>query len=361
MVPGQIVAKILRLPRPSDREAGAITLGLRWSYGSAFGIAHVLLRNMIREPYASMVFGTALMTVTSVGFRCSAAPRRRGNGHWTCRSAPAAATPSYILTASASTTSYADSDDPTPVRRTLRPLSGRPHGGHRRHCDQRRGPSITEQLRPDYNQILWIGDIYSFVIAGLLITMGNLGDRIGRKRLLLISSLAFGAASVAAAWPHRRHADPRPGGAGHGRRRVDALDAGTAAQHVHRRPAAHAGGGHLGASGAGGAAQGRRSPGSCSSISAGAPVLLVNLPVVALIVGLGAWALPEARSKASHPLDPLSVVYSTAGILGVVYGITELAHSGLGVRNAYGALVAGAGLLWVFLRRQGRLRTRCWT
>ena len=60
-------------------------------------------------------------------------------------------------------------------------------------------PSITEQLRPDYNQILWIGDIYSFVIAGLLITMGNLGDRIGRKRLLLISSLAFGAASVAAA------------------------------------------------------------------------------------------------------------------------------------------------------------------
>ena len=56
-------------------------------------------------------------------------------------------------------------------------------------------PSITEQLRPDYNQILWIGDIYSFVIAGLLITMGNLGDRIGRKRLLLISSLAFGAAA----------------------------------------------------------------------------------------------------------------------------------------------------------------------
>lgn len=68
VVPGQIVAKLLRLPKPTDREAGAITLGLRWSYGSAFGIAHVLLRNVIREPYASMLFGTALMTVTSVGF-----------------------------------------------------------------------------------------------------------------------------------------------------------------------------------------------------------------------------------------------------------------------------------------------------
>ncbi len=68
VVPGQIVAKILHLPKPTDREAGAITLGLRWTYGSAFGIAHVVLRNTIREPYASMLFGTALMTVTSVGF-----------------------------------------------------------------------------------------------------------------------------------------------------------------------------------------------------------------------------------------------------------------------------------------------------
>ena len=54
VVPGQIVAKILNLPKPTDR--------------SAFGIAHVALRNMIREPHASLLFGTALMTVTSVGF-----------------------------------------------------------------------------------------------------------------------------------------------------------------------------------------------------------------------------------------------------------------------------------------------------
>ncbi|TXI37007.1 MAG: MFS transporter, partial [Mycobacterium sp.] len=60
-------------------------------------------------------------------------------------------------------------------------------------------PSITEQLQPSYNQVLWIGDIYSFVLAGLLVTMGNIGDRWGRKRLLLIAAVGFGIASAAAA------------------------------------------------------------------------------------------------------------------------------------------------------------------
>ncbi|MFN8070289.1 MAG: MFS transporter [Mycobacterium sp.] len=219
-------------------------------------------------------------------------------------------------------------------------------------------PSITEQLRPDYNQILWIGDIYSFVIAGLLITMGNLGDRIGRKRLLLISSLAFGAASVAAALAPTAamlilaRAVQGMAGAGLMPSTLALLRSMFTDDRQRTRAV-----GIWSASGAGGAALGPTLAGVLLEHFYWGSVLLVNLPVVALIVGLGAWALPEARSKASHPLDPLSVVYSTAGILGVVYGITELAHSGLGVRNAYGALVAGAGLLWVFLRRQGRLRT----
>jgi len=68
IVPGQIVAKLLRLPKPTPRQAGAITLALRWTYGSAFGVAHVLLRNRLREPHASLLFGTMLMTMTSVAF-----------------------------------------------------------------------------------------------------------------------------------------------------------------------------------------------------------------------------------------------------------------------------------------------------
>jgi hypothetical protein len=68
VVPGQIVADLLNLPEPTAKEAGAITLVLRWTYGSAFGILHVLLRNKIREPYSSLVFGSALMTMTTVAF-----------------------------------------------------------------------------------------------------------------------------------------------------------------------------------------------------------------------------------------------------------------------------------------------------
>src|ERR1700712_3061571 len=61
-------------------------------------------------------------------------------------------------------------------------------------------PSLTVALDPTPLQILWIGDIYSFALAGLLITMGNVADRIGRKRFLLIGSLGFGLASPLAAF-----------------------------------------------------------------------------------------------------------------------------------------------------------------
>src|SRR5438552_1100862 len=61
-------------------------------------------------------------------------------------------------------------------------------------------PHLTEQLKPTSAQLLWIVDIYGFMIAGSLITMGTLGDRIGRRKLLLIGAAAFGCASVLAAF-----------------------------------------------------------------------------------------------------------------------------------------------------------------
>ena len=61
-------------------------------------------------------------------------------------------------------------------------------------------PSLTRDLQPSASQLLWITDIYGFLIAGLLITMGTLGDRIGRRRLLMIGAAGFGAASVLAAF-----------------------------------------------------------------------------------------------------------------------------------------------------------------
>src|SRR5690348_5498508 len=61
-------------------------------------------------------------------------------------------------------------------------------------------PSLTVDLKPTSTQLLWIVDIYGFMVAGSLITMGTLGDRIGRRRLLLIGAAAFGIASVLAAF-----------------------------------------------------------------------------------------------------------------------------------------------------------------
>src|SRR5262245_16510254 len=61
-------------------------------------------------------------------------------------------------------------------------------------------PHLTADLKPSSTQLLWIVDIYGFLLAGFLITMGTLGDRIGRRRLLMIGASAFGVASVLAAF-----------------------------------------------------------------------------------------------------------------------------------------------------------------
>src|SRR5712691_13067146 len=61
-------------------------------------------------------------------------------------------------------------------------------------------PKLSEDLRPTSAQLLWIIDIYGFLVASSLVTMGTLGDRIGRRRLLLLGAVAFGAASILAAF-----------------------------------------------------------------------------------------------------------------------------------------------------------------
>src|SRR5262249_41149395 len=61
-------------------------------------------------------------------------------------------------------------------------------------------PRISADLHPTSSELLWIVDIYGFLVAGMLVTMGNLGDRIGRRRLLLLGAVVFGAGSAAAAF-----------------------------------------------------------------------------------------------------------------------------------------------------------------
>jgi MFS transporter, DHA2 family, multidrug resistance protein len=68
-------------------------------------------------------------------------------------------------------------------------------------------PVISRELMPTSAELLWIVDIYGFILAGFLVTMGAVGDRVGRRRLLMLGAAGFGLASLAAAhsvWPGRR-------------------------------------------------------------------------------------------------------------------------------------------------------------
>ena len=59
-------------------------------------------------------------------------------------------------------------------------------------------PAISEALAPSATELLWIVDVYPLVLAGLLVTMGTVGDRIGRRRILMIGVTGFGLVSFAA-------------------------------------------------------------------------------------------------------------------------------------------------------------------
>ena len=219
-------------------------------------------------------------------------------------------------------------------------------------------PALTEELQPSYTQVLWIGDIYSFVLAGLLVTMGNVGDRIGRKKLLLLAATGFGIMSAAAAFAPTAEllivARALQGLAGAGLMPSTLSLIRTVFTDERTRTRAV---GIWSASGAAGAAAGPAIAGILLEHYFWGSVLLINLPVVVVIVGLGALVLPEARNENRPSIDLLSVVLSTVGILAGVYGITELAHSGPGFLPAYLALAVSVPLLVIFLRRQRILPT----
>jgi hypothetical protein len=68
LVPGEIVANVLHLPAVTTQEEHELGEALRWGYGSAFGLWHGLLRRLVGEPWASLVFGGTLMTATFTMF-----------------------------------------------------------------------------------------------------------------------------------------------------------------------------------------------------------------------------------------------------------------------------------------------------
>ncbi|MEU3947026.1 MFS transporter [Streptomyces sp. NPDC029526] len=216
-------------------------------------------------------------------------------------------------------------------------------------------PYISEDLAPSGNQLLWIGDIYSFVIAGLLVSMGSLGDRIGRKRILLVGATAFGAVSVLNAYATSPEmlivARALLGVAGATLMPATLALIRNLFHDPRERSLAI---GIWGATASAGTAVGPIMGGFLLEHFWWGSVFLINLPVMAVLVLVGIKLLPESRTAAPGPWDLASVVLSLVGMVGVVYAVKETASHGFGWA-ATGAGLLGAAALYGFVHRQLRL------
>lgn len=216
-------------------------------------------------------------------------------------------------------------------------------------------PALAADLQPTSSQALWIMDAYGFLIAGFLITMGTLGDRIGRRKLLLIGAVAFAAASVLAAFSTSANmliaARASLGVAG------ATLMPSTLAliSNLFPNPHQRALGIGIWATMWGiGYALGPVVGGLLLEWFWWGAAFLIAVPVVILLLLFAPLVLPEYRAPDAGRLDFPSVLLSLAAMLPFVYGIKQIAKSSIAL-DAIVSIFVGALFAWVFLKRQRRL------
>jgi MFS transporter, DHA2 family, multidrug resistance protein len=213
-------------------------------------------------------------------------------------------------------------------------------------------PHLSADLRPSSSQLLWIVDIYGFLIAGALITMGTLGDRIGRRKLLLTGAACFGSASVLAAFSTSAEMLIAA-------RALLGLAAATLApstlsliRNMFHDPqertvaisvwiASFSAGGAIGPL-LGGVLLAHFWWGS---------VFLLNVPVMLLLLAVGPLLLPEFRDPDARRFDLSSAAFSLIAVLAVIYGIKQAAAGGE-AWLAVLAIVVGLAVGGLFVRRQ---------
>ncbi|MFF8729637.1 MFS transporter [Streptomyces sp. NPDC015171] len=213
-------------------------------------------------------------------------------------------------------------------------------------------PAISADLRPSGTQQLWIFDIYGFVLAGLLMTMGALGDRVGRRKLLIAGAAAFGAASLLAAYATSAEtliAARALLGVG-GATLMPSTMALVRTMFTDPSQRAKAIGLWSGVM-TGGIALGSVLSGILVEHFWWGSVFLVNLPAMALLLLLGPVLLPESKNPAPGRFDWVSVPLSLAAVLPVIYGLKEIPAEGWHPRYVVSVAV---GLLFaaLFVRRQ---------
>ncbi|MGN9840228.1 MFS transporter [Nonomuraea sp. H19] len=216
-------------------------------------------------------------------------------------------------------------------------------------------PMLSADLRPSASQLLWINDVYGFLIAGFLITMGAIGDRIGRKRLLLIGAAAFALASALAAYA------PSAGMLIAARGLLGIAGATlmpstlSLIRTMFHDPAQRTVAISLWMTGfTGGMVIGPLVGGVLLENFWWGSVFLLGVPVMAVLLVAGPVLLPEYRDPAPGRLDLISVALSLAAVISAVYGIKEVAAYGPAVVPVL-AMLTGLALGTAFIRRQRRL------
>ncbi|MFF5031163.1 MFS transporter [Nocardia salmonicida] len=216
-------------------------------------------------------------------------------------------------------------------------------------------PAISADLAPSTPQLLWIIDVYSFVLAGLLVVMGNLGDRIGRRRLLLIGAVGFGVASALAAWAVSPEmliaARVLQGVAGATLMPATLGLIRSMFQDARQRTMAI---GVWSAMAGGGAAAGPLVGGWLLEHFWWGSVFLVNLPVMLVLLALAPLLIPESRDPNPGRFDALSALLSMLALVPVVYAVKETAAHGPMVSALLVGLVGVISAV-LFVRRQRRL------
>ena len=215
-------------------------------------------------------------------------------------------------------------------------------------------PFISRDLAPSATQQLWIFDIYGFVLAGLLLTMGSLGDRIGRRKLLLIGALGFSLASLVAAYSQSAEmliaarallgvagATLMPSTLGlirnmfhDARQRSTAIAIWTAVLTA-------------------GIAVGPVLSGFLLEHFWWGSVFLINIPAMVLLLAFGPFLLPDYRTPGRSRLDLTSSALSLVAVLSVIYGMKEWAAQGFTPGYVL-YIVGGLAVGTLFVARQRR-------
>ncbi len=215
-------------------------------------------------------------------------------------------------------------------------------------------PFIARDLEPSATQQLWIFDVYGFVLAGLLLTMGAIGDRIGRRRLLLLGAAGFGLASLGAAYASSAEmlivaravlgisgATLMPSTLALIRNLFhDAQQRGTAVS-------------IWTAVMGGGVALGPVLSGVLLTHFWWGSVFLVNLPAMVLLLVLVPFLVPEFRAPAGGRFDVTGSLLSLAAVLPTIWGVKELAAHGIEA-SYVAALLVGLAFGALFIRAQRR-------